>query len=257
MEQKENNQLAKSDQFDKKKLSEYLDAMGLAPKLSDKEKMQFIEIAAAYELNPFKREIYCAKYGDQLSIIVGYETYIKRAERSGTLDGWSVVTEGNVADNTLKAIITIYRKDRKYPFVHEVFYSEYVQKSNGQPNKFWQKAQTMTKKVAMAQGFRLCFSDELGGMPYTSEEINDTEYELVPNEPKQPETKAVPTIALITDQQKNDLEEIKNNPFANKKELDWIDKNIETGSEANVKKFIDTITPMLIDRETAEMNKNS
>jgi hypothetical protein len=31
----------------------------------------------------------------------------------------------------------------------------------------------MIKKVAMAQGFRLCFSDELGGMPYTADELPD------------------------------------------------------------------------------------
>ena len=29
----------------------------------------------------------------------------------------------------------------------------------------------MTKKVAMAQAFRLCFPDEFGGMPYTNDEI--------------------------------------------------------------------------------------
>jgi hypothetical protein len=29
----------------------------------------------------------------------------------------------------------------------------------------------MTKKVCISQAFRLCFSDELGGMPYTSDEI--------------------------------------------------------------------------------------
>ena len=29
----------------------------------------------------------------------------------------------------------------------------------------------MTKKVAIAQGFRLCFPDELGGMPYTADEL--------------------------------------------------------------------------------------
>jgi hypothetical protein len=41
----------------------------------------------------------------------------------------------------------------------------------------------MIKKVAMAQGFRLCFNDELGGMPYTKEEIQETEdvvYKEVP-----------------------------------------------------------------------------
>jgi molecular chaperone DnaK (HSP70) len=41
----------------------------------------------------------------------------------------------------------------------------------------------MTKKVAMAQGFRLCFSDELGGMPYTREEMNamDVDHVVVEN----------------------------------------------------------------------------
>jgi hypothetical protein len=45
---------------------------------------------------------------------------------------------------------------------------------------FWKnKPVTMTKKVAMAQGFRLCFSDELGGMPYTAEELNAMEAETI------------------------------------------------------------------------------
>lgn len=167
--------------IEEKQLMEYLDVMGLAPKLSEPEKKSFLQIAKAFNLNPFKREIYCSKYGTQLSIITGYEVYIKRAERSGMLDGWNVVTEGITSDNSLKAIITIHRKDRKYPFIHEVLYSEYVQKTNeGHITKFWLKAITMTKKVAIAQGFRLCFSDELGGMPYTQDEITqDVEHEVV------------------------------------------------------------------------------
>ncbi|MDR1325280.1 MAG: hypothetical protein LBK00_04505 [Treponema sp.] len=31
----------------------------------------------------------------------------------------------------------------------------------------------MLKKVAIGQGFRLCFSNELGGMPYTSDELDE------------------------------------------------------------------------------------
>ena len=176
----ENNQIQKIEPITAKQLTGYLDAMGLAQKLTDKEKTQFLEISQAFGLNPFKREIYCSKYGEgqyaKTSIIVGYETYIKRAERSGQLDGWQVVTEGKVEDGSLKAIITIYRKDRKMPFIHEVYYSEYVQKTKtGEVTAFWQKSFTMIKKVAMAQGFRLCFSDELGGMPYTKEEIPEVE----------------------------------------------------------------------------------
>jgi len=169
-----NNQIQRIEPVTAKELTSYLDVMGLSTQLTDKEKVQFLEISQAFGLNPFKREIYCSKYNNQTSIIVGYETYIKRAERSGKLDGWQVVTEGKVEDNSLKAIITIHRKDRKIPFIHEVYYSEYVQKTrDGIVNKFWQKAFTMSKKVAIAQGFRLCFSDELGGMPYTADELDN------------------------------------------------------------------------------------
>jgi phage recombination protein Bet len=176
METTNNNQIAKIEGVTKNELISYMDVMGLSATLTEQEKINFLNISQAFGLNPFKREIYCSKYGNQTSIIVGYETYIKRAERSGQLDGWNVVTEGKVEDKSLKAIITIYRKDRKYPFVHEVYYSEYVQVTRDNVvTKFWQKSFTMIKKVAMAQGFRLCFSDELGGIPYTKEEMPEVE----------------------------------------------------------------------------------
>lgn len=160
------------------KIQSYLDAMNLTSNLTKAEAKQFIEISMAYGLNPFKREIYATKYGNNFSIIVGFETYLKRAERSGLLSGWKVETTGeinrqNVADSNLTATITIHRKDWNEPFIHSVYFGEYVQRrADGQPNKFWkEKPITMIKKVAMAQGFRLCFSDENGGLPYTSEEI--------------------------------------------------------------------------------------
>lgn len=163
-------------------LMQHLENLGLVKNLTAGEKNTYIQIAKAFNLNPFKREIHVSKYGDQFSIITGYEVYIKRAERSGLLDGWEVLATGSVKDGNLKATITIYRKDRSKPFVWEVAYSEYVQKTKeGNPNRFWQKAETMTKKVAISQGFRLCFADELGGMPYTKEEIEteDVQHETI------------------------------------------------------------------------------
>ncbi|MDA3900025.1 MAG: phage recombination protein Bet [Spirochaetes bacterium] len=159
------------------KLIEYLDVVGLSSELKPQEKTQFIEIARAYQLNPFKREVYCVAYGQgqyrKLSIITGYEVYLKRAERTGLLNGWKIRTEGQIRDSSLKAIIEVYRKDWTQPFVHEVYYREYVQKDkNGKVNRFWsEKPVTMLKKVVIAQAFRLCFPDEIGGMPYTSDEL--------------------------------------------------------------------------------------
>lgn len=175
---------------DADKIKSYLQTMNLTNNLSSSEVQQFIEIAQAFGLNPFKREIYASKFGQSFSIIVGFETYVKRAERSGRLSGWHVTTSGSNVDpktSDIKATITIHRKDWEHPFVHEVYFREYVQcNREGQVNKFWrEKPLTMIKKVAIAQGFRLCFSDELGGMPYTADEIDsDVQLVNVPVEPK-------------------------------------------------------------------------
>ena len=95
------------------------------------------------------------------------------------LDGWSATTTGSVATNDLKAIVTIYRKDRTHPFVWEANYDECVQKTReGKVTKFWEKSAFMTKKVAISQAFRLCFSDELAGMPYTADEMPEQEHKI-------------------------------------------------------------------------------
>lgn len=184
----ENTQLSKVENqgLSIEKLKGYLDVMGLATKLTDNEKNQFLEISQAFGLNPFKREIYCTVYGEgqykQFSIITGYEVYIKRAERSGQLNGWNATTTGSVETNDLKATVTIHRKDREHPFVWEAYYDECVQtKKDGTVTSFWKKANFMTKKVAISQAFRLCFSDELGGMPYTSDEMPAPTTEDIPH----------------------------------------------------------------------------
>ncbi len=153
-------------------LTMHLENLGLLKDLTTGEKNSYLQIAKAFNLNPFKREIHVSKYNGQMSIITGYEVYIKRAERTGQLDGWSVETKGSVEGKDLCAVVTIHRKDRSHPFTWEAEYSEYVQTTKeGAVTKFWKKAKTMIKKVAISQGFRLCFSDELGGMPYTSDEM--------------------------------------------------------------------------------------
>lgn len=142
---------------------EYLSSLGC--NIQEKHKVQFLEICKNFKLNPFAREIYAVPYGNNFNIIVGYETYIKRAELSGRLAGWRAYTEGEGA--SLKGVVEISRKDWQEPFKHEVYFNEY-----NQNNTMWKtKPRTMIKKVAIAQGFRMAFPCELGGMPYTSDEI--------------------------------------------------------------------------------------
>jgi len=123
----------------------------------------FINLCKIMSLNPFKREIYYYEHKAGHAIIVGYETYIKRAERSGVLNGWA----SEVNNDTAK--VTIYRKDWEYPFVWEIKISEYKK-----DNPFWrEKPLTMGRKVCIAQAFRMAFPEECGGLPYTFDEITD------------------------------------------------------------------------------------
>lgn len=150
------------------------------PHASPQEVALFLNVCAMYGLNPFKREVYLIKYDpkEKASFVVGYESYLKRAERT---DKWAGMASGTVDDpktgQPIKAWAKIWRKDWPQPLEHEVYFSEYVQYAKdkqGKPyvTKFWrEKPRTMLKKVAIAQAMRMAFPDELGGMPYTAEEM--------------------------------------------------------------------------------------
>jgi len=179
---------------DIKTLEEYLFTSDVAKKIDPKQKALFFQVAQACNLNPFKREVYLIPYWDKkenkyaISILTGYEVYLKRAESTGKLDGWHVSIQKE--DKDTKAILTIHRKDWSQPFVHEVFLSEYRQ-----DNSFWRtKPVTMLKKVAISQGFRMCFT-ELSGMPYTQDEMPDAtgEAKEIHQEPQVKETPQKPT----------------------------------------------------------------
>lgn len=188
----------------KQAILDYLTAFGLASQLTEPEKLQFVEIAQAFHLNPFKREIHVVVYGEgeyrRLSIITGYEVYLKRAERTGKLDGWRAWVEGQGDD--MKACVEIHRKDWTNPFIHEVYWREAVQKKrDGTPSSFWTKQpKFQLKKVVVSQGFRLAFPDELGGLPYDASELPDAETLVTPTTsnptqvPSEATTSSVPHI---------------------------------------------------------------
>jgi hypothetical protein len=95
----------------------------------------------------------------------------------------------------MKAIVEIHREGWKSPFMHEVYLDEYAQ-----DNQMWaDKPRTMLKKVATAQAFRLCFPDEMGGMPYTSDELPDNMVRNVTPEGQQEssETETVETVQAV------------------------------------------------------------
>jgi phage recombination protein Bet len=170
----------------------------LIEQMTHGEREQFVRIALAYGLDPFKREIHVSLWGEgdarRFSCIVGYEVYLKRAERTGRLDGWQVTTEGDGQD--MRAVLEVYRKDWTHPFRHEVFMREVAQKKrDGTLTGFWSKMpRFQLRKVAISQGFRLAFPDELGGLPYEGAELPfEEENTVIPgNKAKEPESAQKP-----------------------------------------------------------------
>jgi len=140
-------------------LDEYL--FSTKTNLSKEKKMFFYRISKEFGLNPFKREIYLIPYGQDFNIVTGYQVYIKRAEATGKLDGWEVLSDDK------SATITIYRKDFSKPFKWTVLKKEFEKNSS-----IWrQMSDFMLKKVVIGQGFRLAFPNELSGLPYIEEEL--------------------------------------------------------------------------------------
>jgi len=138
-------------------------------KFTEQQKMMFYNLALQFNLNPFKREIYAIPYGSGWNYVTGYQVYVARAEATGLLDGWHVESMGNEKGELIGARITIHRKDWQQPFVWEVAFLEY-NKNLG----LWKTMpEFMIKKIAIGQGFRLAFPNELGGMPYLQEEMED------------------------------------------------------------------------------------
>lgn len=163
--------------------------------LNDTQFKQFIAVTLAFGLNPWKNEVHPVVYknkdgGYELSIVTGYEVYLKRAEMNPNYDGYEIAWKGGfkpgkivkhsksgdweipaiLPDGEVSCTCTVYRKDRNHPISEEVFYDEY-----NQNNSMWQsKPRTMLKKVAIVSAFRKAFPIDFGGMPYVSEELPDT-----------------------------------------------------------------------------------
>ncbi len=138
-------------------------------KLNEQQKTMFYNLAVQFNLNPFKREIHAIPYGQGWNYVTGYQVYVSRAEATGLLNGWHVESTGNEKGDLTGAKITIYRKDWEQPFIWEVAFQEY-NKNQG----LWKTSpEFMIKKIAIGQGFRLAFPNELGGMPYLKEELED------------------------------------------------------------------------------------
>lgn len=158
------SELVRQEDF-QKKLEQVRMLFPHLKKVSDGEILKAIAVARHLGLDPVKREVHFVPYGHSVQMIVSYLEYVKRAERSGKLDGWKVdFGKDEIGEY---AEITIYRKDWREPFTWKVYMEEAKQNT-----PTWQKMpRFMLRKVAIAQGFRIAFPEETAQLPYEEAEL--------------------------------------------------------------------------------------
>ena len=173
-------------------------------RISDQEIALFINLCKYQGLNPWTREAYCIKYGNEsATLVTGKDAFMRRAEEQPNFDGCRagvvVINEsGEVIyrDGALKlpteklvgGWAEVFVKDRSQSMRQEVSFDEYVvRKSDGTINAQWTKRPaTMIRKVALVQAIREAFSKCLQGM-YVAEEFGEVEPVQVMNNIPEPE----------------------------------------------------------------------
>ena len=167
----------------------------------------FTSLCKARSLNPFLKEAYCIKFGNQpAQIVVGKDAIMKRAIRNSHYDGLEsgvivkvtetgeiVERKGTFFDAETEKLVggwaKVYRKDWKFPTYCSVSFDEVAQrKKDGTLNSNWNgKGATMVEKVAKVRALRETFIDDLGGM-YEAEEMGvNIDNTPEPAELKEPE----------------------------------------------------------------------
>lgn len=149
---------------------------------SPQELQTLLAIVKNRNLNPFTKEVYFIKYGNNpAQIVVSKDAFMKRAEQNQNYDGFEsgVIYEDEKGElKTKKGVILprkatliggwceVYRKDRSRPVYREVELSAY-----NTYKSWWQKAPgQMIEKVAIVAAVRDAFSENVGGL-YTADEM--------------------------------------------------------------------------------------
>lgn len=187
--------------------------------VTDQEVAMFIGLCRYQHLNPFLREAYLIKFGNQpATIVTGKEAITKRAMRNAKFAGQQAGVviyhedTGEIEYRNGSLLIQgeklaggwakVYVKGYDVPIEAAVSYAEYVgTKSNGEINSNWSKRPaTMIRKVALMQALREAFPEDLGGM-YASEEVGTDIDEAVLSPVEQPDVLQQTTQAPQTETQ--------------------------------------------------------
>lgn len=168
--------------------------------VTDQEALMYLMMCKANHLNPFNKESYLIKYGQQpATMVTGKTAFEKRAEENPNYDGMEagiVVYNEETGDikyrtgaiylkqeHIIGGWAEVFRKDRTHSTRIEVSFDEYAgRKKDGSMNSQWAtKPATMIRKVALVQALREAFPNSLGSL-YTSEEMGVEEPDATPIE---------------------------------------------------------------------------
>jgi len=139
--------------------------------VSDLEIAKAIALAKRLGLDPLRKEVHLVPFKGSVQLVVSYLEYIKRAERSGKLDGWEVRLGRDGLGEY--AEVEIFRKDWKHPFKWRAYLEEVKKETQN-----WKAMPLfMLRKTAIAQAFRLAFPEETQELPLEEGEV--VEYETV------------------------------------------------------------------------------
>lgn len=156
-------------------------------KVTTQEVVMFMNLCKFNGLNPWLKEAYLIKFGNEpATIVAGKESFTKKAEANPKFDGFEagiiVVNEeqeliyrnGSMklsGETIVGGYAEVWRKDRSHSYREEVSFEEYAgRKKDGTLNRQWaSKPATMIRKVALVHALREAFPGTLGGM-YSAEE---------------------------------------------------------------------------------------
>lgn len=170
---------------------------GNKDKVSLQEIAMFINMCKFSGLNPWLKEAYCIKYGNEpATMVVGVDAYMKRADENPQYDGMEsgIILFDEETGETIYAQgtfylpgqkitggwATVHRKDHAFPSHIEVSFDEYAgKKSDGSLNSQWsKKPATMIRKVAKCQALREAFPNCYKGLA-VAEEFGLAESDIV------------------------------------------------------------------------------
>ena len=166
--------------------------------VTDQEVIMFMSLCRYQHLNPFLREAYLVKYGNNTpaTMVTGKDVFLKRANRNANFRGMKagVIVQDESTGEVTEREGTFYLKSEKVvggfakvfvegrePYCATVSFDEYAgRKANGDLNSQWaSKPATMIRKVALVQALREAFPEDFSQL-YAAEEVGTTDIDETP-----------------------------------------------------------------------------